>query len=90
MVKEIVIILLLFNGEMLLKPYDLIIGSSIRSRWGGTVMECLDYGDKLRLELSTYLEFGLTGQPIDHHGRAIDQGWYLNDGTGTWQGYYCN
>ena len=54
MVKEIVLILLLFNGEMLLKPYDLIIGSSIRSQWGGTVYECLDYGSQLKLELSTH------------------------------------
>ena len=53
MVKEIVLIILLFNGEMLLKPYNLVIGSSIRSRWGGTVYECLDYGHKLKLELST-------------------------------------
>ena len=47
MIKEIVLIILLFNGEMLLKPYDLIIGSSIRSHWGGTVMECLKHGDQL-------------------------------------------
>jgi len=80
MVKEIVLILLLFNGEMLLKPYDLIIGSSIRSQWGGTVYECLDYGNQLKLELSTHkwVEEDL-----------MKSGWYLNDGTGTWQGYIC-
>ena len=82
MVKEIILIILLFNGEILLKPYGLIIGSSIRSHWGGTVMECLKYGDQLREELSEYKEFGLTG-------KAIDQGWYLHDGTGTWQGFIC-
>tara|TARA_R100001132_G_C3187533_1_gene41040 strand:+ start:204 stop:455 length:252 start_codon:yes stop_codon:yes gene_type:complete len=83
MVKEIVLIILLFNGEMLLKPYDFIVGSSIRSHWKGTVHECFTYGDTLREELSEYKEFGLTG-------KAIDQGWYLYDGTGTWQGFMCN
>ena len=75
MVKEIVLIILLFNGEMLLKPYNLIIGSSIHSHWRGTVMECLDYGDKLREELSTYNE-----------ERNI---WFLDNRTGTWQGFIC-
>ena len=75
MVKEIVLIILLFNGEMLLKPYNLIIGSSVRSHLGGTVMECLDYGDKLREELSTYNE-----------ERNI---WFLDNRTGTWQGFIC-
>ena len=80
MVKEIVIILLLFNGEMLLKSYNLIIGSSLRSHWGGTTMECLDYGDKLRLELSTH-------RWVDED--LMKSGWYMNDGSGTWQGYIC-
>ena len=75
MVKEIVLILLLFNGEALLKPYNLILESSIRSHLGGTVMECLDYGDKLREELSTYNE-------------EINV-WFLKDGKGTWQGFIC-
>ena len=80
MVKEIVLIILLFNGEALLKPYNLIIESSIRSHLGGTVMECLDYGDKLRLELSTHrwVEKDL-----------MKSGWYMNDGSGTWQGVIC-
>ena len=75
MVKEIILIILLFNGEVLLKPYDLIIGSSIRSYWRSTVYECLDYGDKLRVELSTYNE-------------EINA-WFMNDGSGTWQGFIC-
>ena len=80
MVKEIVLILLLFNGEALLKPYNLILESSIRSHLGGTVMECLDYGDKLREELSTHrwVEKDL-----------MKSGWYMNDGSGTWQGVIC-
>ena len=75
MVKEIILIILLFNGEMLLKPYNFIVGNSIHSHWKGTVMECLKYGDKLSEELSTY-----------NDKRNI---WFLNDGSGTWQGYIC-
>ena len=80
MIKEIVLIILLFNGEMLLKPYNLIIGSSIRSHLGGTTMECLDYGDKLRFELSTH-------RWVDED--LMKSGWYMNDGSGTWQGFIC-
>ena len=80
MVKEIVLIILLFNGETLLKPYNLILGSSVRSYLGGTMMECLDYGDKLRFELSTH-------RWVDED--LMKSGWYLNDGSGTWQGYIC-
>ena len=81
MIKEIVLIILLFNGETLLKPYNLIIGSSIRSHLGGTIMECLDYGDQLRFELSTH-------RWVEEN--IMKSGWYLKNGTGTWQGYYCN
>jgi len=75
MVKEIILIVLLFNGETLLKSYNLITGSSIHSRLGGTMVECLDYGDKLREELSTYNE--------EHNL------WHMNHGSGTWQGFIC-
>ena len=80
MVKEIVLILLLFNGEALLKPYNLILESSIHSHLGGTVMECLEYGNQLRFELSTHrwVEEDL-----------MKSGWYMNDESGTWQGYIC-
>ena len=80
MVKEIVLIVLLFNGETLLKSRNLIIGSSIRSHVGGTVMECLEYGDQLRFELSTH-------RWVDED--LMKSGWYMNDGAGTWQGYIC-
>ena len=80
MVKEIVLIILLFNGETLLKPYNLILGSSIHSHLGGTMMECLDYGDKLRFELSTH-------RWIEED--IMKSGWYMNDKTGTWQGFIC-
>ena len=65
MVKEIVLIVLLFNGELKLTPFPL----------KGTVMECLEHGDKMRIEHATY-----------NNERNI---WFLNDGPGTWQGFIC-
>ena len=44
--------------------------------------ECLMFADNHREAISTYKEFGLTGI-------AMDQGWYLNDGRGTVQGFIC-
>ena len=46
MVKEIVLIILLFNGELKLTPLP----------FEGTVHECFAHGDKLRTELATYNE----------------------------------
>jgi len=43
-----------------------------------TLLECMNFGDAYREIISTYKEFGLT-----------DQGWYLNDGSGTYQGSIC-
>jgi len=65
MVKEIVLILLLINGELSLPSFP----------FEGTVMECLDYGDKMRVELATY--------------NQEQNAWFLNDGSGTWQGFIC-
>ena len=44
MVKEIVLIILLFNGELSLPSFP----------FKGTVHECFAYGDKLREALSTH------------------------------------
>ena len=65
MVKEIVLILLLINGELSFPSFP----------FTGTVHECFKYGDKMRIELSTYNE----EQNV----------WFLNDGSGTWQGFIC-
>ena len=65
MVKEIVLIILLFNGELKLTPFP----------FEGTVHECFEYGDKLRVKHATYNEERNT--------------WFLNDGSGTWQGFFC-
>jgi len=64
MVKEIVLIILLFNGELSLPSFP----------FEGTIMECLEHGDKLRVELATYDERNI---------------WFLNNRIGTWQGFIC-
>ena len=64
MVKEIVLIVLLFNGELSLPSLP----------FSGTVHECFAYGDQLRTELATYDERNI---------------WFLNNRTGTWQGFIC-
>ena len=46
MVKEIVLIILLFNGELSLPSFP----------FEGTIHECFAHGDKLRVELATYNE----------------------------------
>ena len=65
MVKEIVLILLLVNGELSLPSFP----------FEGTVHECFEHGDKMRIELATY-----------NQERNV---WFLNDGSGTWQGFIC-
>ena len=65
MVKEIILIVFLINGELSLPSFP----------FEGTVMECIDHGNKMRIELATYNE--------------ERNAWFLNDGSGTWQGFIC-
>ena len=65
MIKEIVLIILLINGELSLPSFP----------FKGTVHECFEYGDKMRVELSTYNE--------------EQNAWFLNDGSGIWHGFIC-
>ena len=65
MTKEIILIILLINGELSFPSFP----------FTGTVHECFEYGDKMRIELSTYNE--------------ERNAWFLNDGSGTWQGFIC-
>ena len=44
------------------------------------VHECLLFADDHREAIATYTE-----SPHD----LMKQGWYLNDGRGTWQGVIC-
>ena len=65
MVKSIVLILLLVNGDIVLKEI----------KFDGTLMECLAHGDTLREELSEYKEFGLSGKAID---QMVPEKWTRN------------
>ena len=65
MTKEIVLILLLINGELSLPSFP----------FEGTVHDCFEHGDKMRIELATY--------------NNEQNAWLLNDGSGTWQGFIC-
>ena len=65
MVKEIILIVFLINGELGLPSFP----------FEGTVHECFEYGDKMRIELSTY--------------NKEQNAWFLNDGSGTWHGFIC-
>ena len=59
MTKEIVLILLLVNGELSLPSFP----------FEGTVHECFEHGDKMRIELATY-----------NQERNV---WFMKDGSGT-------
>ena len=65
MVKEIVLIILLFNGELSLPSFP----------FEGTIHECFEHGNELRMKHATYNE-----------EKNI---WFLNDEPGTWQGFIC-
>ena len=65
MVKEIVLIILLINGELSLPSFP----------FEGTVHDCFEHGDKMRIELATY-----------NNERNV---WFMKDGSGTWQGFIC-
>ena len=65
MTKEIVLILLLINGELSLPSFP----------FEGTVHDCFEHGDKMRIELATY-----------NQERNV---WFMKDGSGTWQGFIC-
>ena len=76
MVKSIVLILLLFNGDLVLKEV----------KFDGTLMECLAHGDTLREELAEYKELGLSGKAIDQ-GWYIQN--FKHKYVATFQGIIC-
>lgn len=76
MVKSIVLILLLFNGDVVLKEV----------KFDGTLMECLAHGDTLREELAEYKELGLSGKAIDQ-GWYIQN--FKHKYVATFQGIIC-
>jgi hypothetical protein len=80
MVKTLVILILLFNGN--------IFYQQINFSPPIDVMDCLALGDAYREAMATHS----WGDPLGPPGFGIDHsrnGWYLNDGTGTIQGHHC-
>ena len=65
MTSKLIAIVLLLNGTVQLQEYSYV----------GTLDECFDTGEKLRIKTSTYYDQNNT--------------WYLNDGSGTWHGFIC-
>ena len=72
------LIILLFTGQTYLKPFDY---NSTRL-WFPTddekIVACSERAEELREQLSTHSWNDPRGQ-----------GWYLKDGTGTFQGHIC-
>ena len=71
MVKTLVILILLFDGNLIKETYKL--------SWFVEVHECLMFADAHRETIATYKEFE----------DPMKNGWYLNDGRGTVQGFIC-
>ena len=65
------ILILLFNGEILLEKYPLSRPMDVH--------ECLMFADNYREVIATYKEFD----------DSMRNGYYLNDGRGTVQGFIC-
>ena len=80
MAKTLVILILLFNGDVLHGKID--FNPPI------DVMDCLALGDAYREVMSTHTWGDQNGAP-DFSIDYMRQGWYLNDGRGTIQGHYC-
>ena len=80
MVKALVVIILLFDGTLVKDriDFDPLI----------SLVGCWDMGDANREIFSTHSWCKQHGPP-DFRFDAMRQGWYLNDGRGTIQGYYC-
>jgi len=67
--KTIIILILLFNGELVKEKLVLPIEMNVH--------ECFSFSEKYREAVSTY------------NSNINVQGWYLNDGRGTIQGFIC-
>ena len=72
MCKTLIILILLFDGTLLKKSYELSRPMEVH--------ECLMFADDHREAISTYKDFD----------NVMKNGWYLNDGRGTVQGFICS
>tara|TARA_R100001244_G_scaffold25177_2_gene25772 strand:- start:404 stop:619 length:216 start_codon:yes stop_codon:yes gene_type:complete len=67
----LIILILLFNGEILKEKVELPFAMEVH--------ECLMFSDSHIEAVATYKEFE----------DGMKNGWYLNDGRGTVQGFIC-
>ena len=81
MVKILVIIILLFDGT--------VVKDKLHFDPSIDVLDCLALTDAYREIFSTHRWGDQEGAP-DFRFNAMRQGWYLNDGRGTIQGFYCD
>jgi len=79
--KALIIVILLFNGT--------VFKQFIEFNPPINLMDCLALGDAYREIFSTHRWGDQQGAP-DFRFDAMRQGWYLNDGSGTIQGHYCD
>jgi hypothetical protein len=80
MVKSLLIVILLFNGNLHLEYFELSRQMDLH--------ECLSFADDHREAIATHSWGKQWGAP-DFKLEGIKQGWYLNDGRGTVQGFIC-
>ena len=78
--KYLILLVLLFDGTV--EKQILHFNPPI------DVMDCLALGDAYRGVMSTHNWGDQEGAPAFRFD-GMKQGWYLNDGRGTIQGYYC-
>ena len=71
MTKTLIVLILLFNGELLKEKVELPFAMEVH--------ECLMFADSHRESIATYKEFD----------NIMLNGFYLNDGRGTVQGFIC-
>jgi hypothetical protein len=80
MIKTLVVLILLFNGT--------VVKHRIEFNPPIAVIDCLALAEAHREVMSTHSWGEQYGAPTFKFD-AMRQGSYLNDGTGTIQGYYC-
>jgi len=72
------LIILLFTGQTYLQPFSYKPTSTDNDQ---IVLSCSERAEELRETLAKHY--------WEKDGNPRAQGWYLEDGTGTFQGYIC-
>ena len=81
MVKTLVILILLFNGDVFYQQINFTPPIDL--------MDCLAFGDAYREVMATHSWGDQHGAPTFKFD-GMRQGWYLKDGRGTVQGHFCS